>query len=205
VKRFKLSKEATQIGAWIIPHDIIDDICDYWDNPENDKRKVTGSIGKYNIGNAIDIDVKDSIEIEINSNNFDKPWDKYRKYLQDCLDDYLLQYPNANEVMPFNLLENYNLQWYPKGGGYKDWHHENPGSVEYVHRHLVFMTYCNDLPNAGTHFKHQNITTPSIKGLTLIWASGFTHTHKGQITEEHEKMIVTGWYNFVDVFNKLDK
>ena len=37
MKRFKLPKKAAHIGAWIMPNDIIDDICEYWNNPENDK------------------------------------------------------------------------------------------------------------------------------------------------------------------------
>ena len=198
MKRFKLPKTDVHIGAWTMPHDIIDDICDYWNKPEVDKWKRKGQHGKDKVHPSI----KDSIDSSINPNNFDKPWDTYRKYLQECLDDYLLQYPDANITEPFNVLENYQVQWYPKGGGFKVWHHENDGRMWTAHRHLVFMTYCNDLPNAGTHFKYQNITTPSIKGLTLIWPSAFTHTHKGQVTKEHEKMIVTGWYNFNDIYQK---
>jgi len=201
MRRFKLPKKAAHIGAWIMPHDIIDDICDYWNNPTNGEIKSKGRYGKQKISP----NTKDSIDLSISPNNFDKPWDTYRKYLQDCVDDYLLQYPDANKVQMFGIREVYNIQWYPKGGGYKIWHHENLGNYNDAHRHLVFMTYCNDLPNAGTHFKYQNITTPSIKGLTLIWPAAFTHTHKGQITEEHEKMIVTGWFSFNDVFDKLGK
>ena len=200
MKRFKLPKKAVHIGAWIMPHDIIDDIYDYWNNPEVNKSKRSGMFGKDKIRSG----VKDSIDLSISPNNFDKPWDTYRKYLQNCVDDYLLQYPDADKkVQLFNIREHYNIQWYPKGGGYKVWHHENAGNRKQGHRHLVFMTYCNDLPNAGTQFKYQNITTPSIKGLTLIWPAVFTHTHRGQITEEDEKMIVTGWYSFDDIFNKL--
>ena len=200
MKRFKLPNKADcHIGAWLMPHDIIDDIGDYWNKPEVDKWKRKGRYGKGKVHPS----TKDSVEIAIHPNNFDKPWDTYRKYLRDCADDYLLQYPDANKVQVFDIREVYNIQWYPKGGGYKIWHHENTGDTQHIHRYLVFMTYCNDLPNAGTHFKYQNITTPSIKGLTLIWPAVFTHTHKGQITEEHEKMIVTGWFNFNDIFNKL--
>ena len=201
MRRFKLPKKAAHIGAWIMPHDIIDDICDYWNNPTNGEIKSKGRYGKQKISP----NTKDSIDLSISPNNFDKPWDTYRKYLQDCVDDYLLQYPDANKVQVFDIREVYNIQWYPKGGGYKVWHHENAGNRKQGHRHLVFMTYCNDLSNAGTQFKYQNITTPSIKGLTLIWPAVFTHTHRGQITEEDEKMIVTGWYSFDDIFNKLRK
>jgi hypothetical protein len=202
MKRFKLTKNEAhsewfwsandQIGAWLMPHDIIDDICDYWNSPENDKIKVAYPL-PFLHGSKF---------LQVGADNFSKPWDTYRKYLQDCLKDYLSHYPDASEVSPFSIREKYQIQWYPKGVGYSVWHHENSGIRRTAHRHLVFMTYCNDLPNAGTHFKYQNITTPSIKGLTLIWPSAFTHTHKGQVTKEHEKMIVTGWYNFNDIYQK---
>ena len=58
------------------------------------------------------------------------------------------------------------------------------------------MTYLNDIDEGGTVFKYQKITTPSIKGLTLIWPTDFTHTHKGQITDK-EKIITTGWFELI--------
>ena len=58
------------------------------------------------------------------------------------------------------------------------------------------MPYLNDVPDGGTHFKYQELTAPAKKGLTLIWPTDFTHTHKGQITDKHEKYIITGWLGF---------
>ena len=53
------------------------------------------------------------------------------------------------------------------------------------------------MPEGGTHFKYQKLTTPAKKGLTLIWPTDFTHVHSGQITKEHEKYIITGWFGFL--------
>ena len=36
------------------------------------------------------------------------------------------------------------------------------------------------------------------KGLTLIWPSEWTHTHKGEVSSTKEKIIITGWYNFIE-------
>ena len=49
---------------------------------------------------------------------------------------------------------------------------------------------------SSTIFKYQKIITPSIKGLTLIWPTDFTHTHKGQITDKEK--IITGKFNDYD-------
>ena len=40
-----------------------------------------------------------------------------------------------------------------------------------------------------------------MKGLTLIFPAGFTHTHKSQVSLTQEKMIVTGWYNFDEIYD----
>ena len=58
------------------------------------------------------------------------------------------------------------------------------------------MTYLNDLEKGGTEFKYQKITTPSKKGLTLIWPTDFTHTHKSEIVNK-EKIIITGWLSII--------
>ena len=34
------------------------------------------------------------------------------------------------------------------------------------------------------------------KGLTLIWPATWTHTHRGIVSNDKEKYIVTGWYSF---------
>ena len=51
------------------------------------------------------------------------------------------------------------------------------------------MTYLNDVPDGGTHFKYQDLTAPAEKGLTLMWPTDFSHTHKGQITQKHENLF----------------
>ena len=58
------------------------------------------------------------------------------------------------------------------------------------------MTYLNDVGKSGTEFLYQNIKVPAKKGLTLIWPTDWTHTHRGIISKNKEKTIVTGWFNF---------
>ena len=190
----------TLIGASIMPSELMDKIGTFWD--ENKDKAHKGLSG--------DMYTKESKDIDISVDDFSEPWGDYRKYLQLCLKDYFKEYPESDTMQQaFDIHESYNLQWYAKGGGFKSWHHENAGNLLHIHRHLVFMTYIDDVPDAGTFFKYQEIVTPSQKGLTLIWPAGFTHVHKGQITEKHEKRIVTGWYSYdemlktsYEIFNK---
>ena len=103
------------------------------------------------------------------------------------------------ENTEFALRENYNLQKYPIGGGFKIWHFENDfKSPLNKHRALVFMTYLNDVEDGGTEFFHQHLSTPAKKGLTLIWPAYWTHTHRGIVSKLKEKYIVTGWINFIN-------
>ena len=90
------------------------------------------------------------------------------------------------------------MQWYPKGGGFKQWHTERsnalPGSV---YRHLVFMTYLNDVPDGGTEWYYQQKYVPAQRGYTVIWPADWTFHHRGRVSTDSEKMIITGWFNFI--------
>ena len=57
----------------------------------------------------------------------------------------------------FGLTSRANFQYYPPSGGYKTYHTERTGAGEPEgSRHLVFMTYLNDVTdNGGTEFYHQ--------------------------------------------------
>ena len=190
----------TLIGASFMPSELMDRTGTFWDN--NKEKAIGGALS----GDIYDSGCKESMDIHIRIDDFSEPWGDYRKELQLCLDSYFEKYPEADTMQePFNIHEEYNLQWYKRGGGFKHWHHENPGEMYNIHRHLVFMTYLDDVPDGGTFFKYQDIVTPSQKGLTLIWPAGFSHVHKGQITEKHEKKIVTGWYGYTEMFEISDE
>ena len=60
------------------------------------------------------------------------------------------------------------------------------------------MTYLNDIKNdGGTEFFYQKTKFNAKKGLTLIWPAEWTHTHRGIISEEYEKYIITGWISYL--------
>jgi hypothetical protein len=61
------------------------------------------------------------------------------------------------------------------------------------------MTYLNDVQDAGeTAFYHQDVLIKPEKGLTLIWPSDWTFTHKGIPSPTEDKYIVTGWFSFIE-------
>jgi len=189
-KEYKLPKESF-ISGWFIPEKICDDLIFYYK-----KFKKNAIPGKFNKPNyAIETkNYKESLDLFVKPNNCEPEILSYRKVLQEILNLYLKKYPEANKYDRFNI-EGFNIQKYPKKGGFKIWHFET-GSHLLSTRVLVFMTYLNNLEKGGTMFKYQKITTPSKKGLTLIWPTNFTHTHKGQILNK-EKMITTGWFKLL--------
>ena len=192
MKEYKLPLDSF-IGGWFIDKTVCDDIVKYFKGTPN-KFKNKGHV--YNSGERkINKKIKDSLDLPISKKQFLPPFNNYRKELQDCLEKYLVRYPQCNGLERFNINDDYNIQYYKPKGGFKQWHCERGGLLD-VKRILVFMTFLNDAPDGGTMFKYQKLTIPAKKGLTLIWPTDFTHTHKGQISKTHEKYIITGWYSF---------
>ena len=177
------------IGGWFIPKKICEDLINYFNN--NKKYHIIGKCGF-----KIDKNIKDSLDLTIQNDNFDYPFNKYMENLQICLNKYLKKYPEANVSGKFNINEPYNIQYYYPNGGFKKWHCESNNKYN-CKRNLVFMTYLNNVKNAGTEFKYQKIKTKCKKGLTLIWPTSFTHTHRGIINNKHEKYIITGWFSYI--------
>lgn len=159
--------------------------------------KKEGTIGT-SYGKIIDKNVKDSLDAELFFN--EKLFHEYVKELKKVINNYIELYPSCNIYAPFGLFEPIHIQYYKPGGGFKIWHSErttaNPISSR---RHLVFMTYLNDVTDAGgTEFLNQKLVVHAKKGRTLIWPADWTHTHRGVVSPSQEKYIVTGWLSYMD-------
>mgnify|MGYP003111557096 CR=1 FL=1 len=171
-------------------------ICDemvnfFWSNHNQHTKGVSGSGAEQ-----FDTSVKDSTDLVIRMGNvlhipFFK---KYDDHLTESVHKYIDVYSAINDNWIMGMTEPFIIQHYKKGGGFKKEHCERTGSFDKsIKRVLVFTTYLNDVPNGGTHFKYFNHTEKAEKGKTVIFPSDWTHTHVGQITNEHEKTITTGW------------
>jgi hypothetical protein len=178
------------IAGWTIDEKICDDLIQVFkDNKEQHKPGVIG--GPYNVNK----EKKNSIDIGLHP-DWDEPrFVAFKNAMKECVGSYEKLYPEVKGFNGFGMTEGANIQYYPPGGGYFVEHCERTSKME-AKRCLVWMTYLNDVPNAGTNFKYQKLTTPAKKGLTLIWPTDFTHTHSGQISDTHEKYIITGWFGY---------
>jgi hypothetical protein len=157
----------------------------------------TGVVGRNN-GQVIDKSCKDSTEIKFFPDDPRPEWQRYVAALKRCTSRYVEQYPYAGGVGAWGLSCPANFQYYPPGGGYKVYHTERVDKREpAASRHLVFMTYLNDVTDdGGTQFFHQNVTVQPRKGLTVVWPADWTFFHRGVPSPTQEKRIVTGWFNF---------
>ena len=182
------------IGGWYIEKNVCEELIDYFNY--NKKYAQQGKTGQ-----GLNTDVKKSLDLSISSGNFDNIIKVYRALLQSILQKYIEKHPSSGEVDRFNIMADYNLQYYQPTDGFKEWHCENGGTLSNFHRHLVFMTYLNDVENGGTEFQnYPNIQDHAEQGLTLIWPAGWTHTHRGIISDKSEKYILTGWYSFEEPY-----
>ena len=180
-----------------IEESVVDGLIDFWKN-QNILFVNDGSAVKNDGTTILNKDYKDSRDIAITTNLDIKSIKDYVISLQGVLDKYRKKFPYCDITSPYNIGKVMNMQWYPVGGGFPQWHSERMSSSRsVVYRHLVFMTYLNDVPDGGTEWFHQNRYIPAQKGYTVIWPADWTHLHRGVISKTSEKYIITGWYSFV--------
>jgi len=182
------------INTYKMPLDICDKVIDYYE--KNNHKVIAGALGPVK-EQKVDKNLKDSFDLAITKEQTYELSDYFlrlKKMISEYIEDIKSQHNLDANFGPYTLSEAVNIQKYPKGGGFKTLHFERTHGFK--DREFVFMTYLTDTPNAGTNFPYQNITTECVKGDTIIWPAGFTHPHVGIISNEHEKMIITGWINF---------
>ena len=182
------------IGGSYIPEDVCDQIIDFWN--KNESLQVPGIVGN---SGSISNDDKVKKCTQMNVQPFPRELSLYELHLQETLNNYIKKYKWADFVNTYQVIEKLSIQHYKPGEGFYKWHTENTGYSYNLNRHLVFMTYLNDVENSGTEFYYfPDLNIQAKKGLTLIWPAGWTHTHRGVISDIDEKHIITGWFNFYD-------
>jgi prolyl 4-hydroxylase len=149
------------------------------------------------IGDGLDRTKKSSTDVSL---DYQPLWLAYVTELQKVLDCYKKEYPWCDKFSSWGITETVNIQHYAPKEGYFSWHTERSNTVHpAVTRHLVFMTYLNDVTDQGeTEWFHQKIKIQPKKGLTVIWPADWTFVHRGISSNTQDKYIVTGWLNYLD-------
>jgi hypothetical protein len=170
------------IAGWYIDHTLCDSIVT---KGESNPLVFQSGIKEYR---DIDLEYFDS-----------KLCERYCKELIQVTTNYKNLYPFCSKDIVKWGFTRPRIQRYDPGKFYSIEHCENNGLDNYINRHLVYMTYLNDIKDGGgTEFIHQNLTTPPEKGLTIIWPAGWTHYHRGVVSNTEIKYIITGWFCFMN-------
>ena len=172
---------------------IVDKFLDHYaNNPDKHlKGQVAGESGPYSSKMKVSTEINVETEYETEFSKI------FCDELQIVLNGYIEKYPRVNSLSRFNLVP-FNIQYYNPGEGFLEWHSERTCASEpSSSRVLVWMMYCHTIEEGGgTEFLHQDYTCKSEKGKVVIWPADWTFTHRGEPCDE-EKMILTGWYNFI--------
>ena len=194
LKENKLNKNNNFIEAYYISDlSICDNLINLFEESNNKK------VGEFWAGkDAINKKVKDSTDVTLNRNNiaYNKDLNSYFTELTKCLEMYKKKYKFCDKYAFFFLNNDFNIQKYTSSQAYYAWHCEK-AELKVSDRHLVFMTYLNDVKDGGeTEWYYQNLKIKPEKGLTVIWPAEWTFTHRGRKAVKGNKYIMTGWYGF---------
>lgn len=189
----KPGKKQFLLWDYIDDLSLCDRIIDHFNKTEN---KVPGVSGRAGQKKTVDTNYKNSTDSLLN-HNIDL-LKEYTSELQLITEKYVKKFKYCDHVDPWGLVYPINIQHYAPGQGYTQWHMERVGMFEPCNsRHLVFMTYLNDVHDDGqTEWFYQKMKLTPRRGLTAIWPADWTYTHKGIVSKTQHKYIVTGWFNF---------
>lgn len=193
MKQYKLNNTKDFIqGYYISNNKVSDDLINFF---ENSKQQRQGLCNK-----GVDKSIKDSTDVNIHpmQSKFHVELTNYLNELEKCLQVYKDKYEYCYyDTAAWYINDNYNIQKYTPNQAYHQWHCER-GNLETSNRHLVWMTYLNDVKEGGeTEWYYQKLKVKPEKGLTFIWPTDWTFTHKGYAPIKQNKYIITGWYHFI--------
>ncbi len=192
IKSHQINKSKNFISGYYLKNlNVCDEIIETFElNPD---AHISGTVGK----NQVQPDKKLSTDMPVGGYMGMLPYTNYFPQLCDILEEYKKDYPYSDKHHAhYGMWPRVNVQKYKPGEGFYDWHFEKNG-LNNMHRHLVFMTYLNDVTDGGgTEFYHQGVTVQAEKGLTLIWPAEWPWTHRGITSPTQTKYIITGWYSY---------
>ena len=187
-----INKQSNFISGWYLPDkDLCKNLINYFEKSNN---KFDGTTNNT----RIDKSKKDSTDIIVNIFSEEPLIKEYLKNLLLVLNKYKEIYKYAdNPHDKWGITENFNIQRYLPNQGYHVYHTERDGLNSSL-RHLTFMTYLNDVSDGGqTEWYYQKLKIKPETGLTVIWGTDWTFTHRGIPSPTETKYIITGWFSYI--------
>tara|TARA_R110002020_G_scaffold386143_1_gene596956 strand:+ start:190 stop:792 length:603 start_codon:yes stop_codon:yes gene_type:complete len=191
----KINKLNNFIAGWYIDKKVCTDLINYFN--KNPSYWEPGMLGRGEGKKGVNKKLKSSTDLTILLSNGDREVINYSKALEKVLNKYKKLYKYCSLYHAnWQITQGWNIQRYKPGEGYFGPHCERTGPGTSL-RHLTFMTYLNDVKSGGeTEFLYQKLKVKPEIGLTLIWGTDWTTTHKGITSKRETKYITTGWYSY---------
>ena len=193
MKEHIINKQNNFISGWYLPDkNLCKNLINLFEKSNN---KFEGAI----VGKKIDKLKKDSTDLSFNFFSEEPLIKEYIKKLSLVLNLYKNMYKYSNNPQDkWGMTENFNIQRYLPNQGYHAYHTERSGLSTSL-RHLTFMTYLNDVNDGGeTEWYYQKLKIKPETGLTVIWGTDWTFTHRGIPSPTETKYILTGWYSYIN-------
>ena len=192
MKEHKLNSEYDFIQGYYLSNL---SICDDLIKLHTNSKTVDGLCGV-----GVNKQVKDSKDLQLRPQEikFYAELKSYFDELKNVIEIYKTKYKYCwYDVSGWQIDDNFNIQKYSPSQGYHGWHCEKSNLVN-ARRHLVFMTYLNNVKEGGeTEWFYQKLKIKPEKGLTVIWPAEWMFTHRGIVSKKETKIIATGWYSFI--------
>jgi len=195
LKAASFNKKNNFIAGWYIDPKVCDGLINLF---EKSPYKQPGLMNKKGTG-IVDKKRKVSTDLSIDPQSIEPEVQAYYKELNKVIQKYKKKYEYVDKWHnAWGISEKWNIQKYNPGEGYFALHCERSGLYNCL-RHLVFMTYLNDVTDKGqTEWHYQKLKVKPKKGLTIIWGTDWTFMHKGIVSPTQTKYIATGWYSYIN-------
>ena len=178
------------IAGWYIKPKVCDNLIFLFE------KSLDKGPGKLRAG--VDVTRKMSTDLSIDPLDNRPEIEAYYKELNKVLENYKKKYKYSDKNQrPWGITGSWNIQRYNPGEGFFGLLCER-STPKNALRHLVFMTYLNDVTDKGqTEWYYQKMKVKPKKGLTVIWGTDWTFMHKGIVSPTQTKYIATGWYSYI--------
>jgi hypothetical protein len=189
----EINKLDNFMGGWYMEDtSICDRIVEYYHKSPDKQKGMT----YFESEGKVIPEAKQSTDVKVWP---DELRNDYYGILKDVVNRYKEKYPCCTKLGSWAIRETLNIQHYDPSEAFHHWHCERSSGVEpMVTRVLAFMTYLNDVTDAGeTEFLHQKLKIKPEKGLTVIWPADWMFYHRGIPSPTQEKIIVTSWFNLL--------
>ena len=167
------------------------DIINYFESSEDQSPGVVGE------GNTLRVikDYKDSMDVPLFFSNETEITKTIAQAFYDCCTKYVFKYPDSTNIVSWSVQNDFNLQRYYPGQGYKSVHCEHTSSIDTTV--LGWMIYLNTVEDGGTRFTSYDLEMDAVEGRMAIWPAYWTHCHQGIVSHSKTKYIATGWACYI--------